>query len=251
MEMFDTRPPETLNQDKCVVCHEIGHAVTWFSYGEAIGPLLFQRIIRTDGRDQLLAKVTCWPRNGDEQALLTKEYAEPWAERKLAGDIAARLAHGNIPTDQITAEGIVFRPSSSVPAIINQLPEEHDLKMVLKLARNNAHDQWLAWVAARFQRAAGVVNENWHRIESIAMHLQTKLPERVGRRCIQGTDLIALMAKAGVRSRKAPPVEIVFNDNVGSFCVRARRFYWSLGRSGTVNIYVDSSSGNCNENQLL
>ena len=237
MHIFDTNPPETLNQDRCVVRHEVGHAVTWFSFGEAIGPMFLWRVA---GGDQLLAKVACWPRNGDKKALFNKDYGEPWAERLLAGDVSGRLAHGGIPTDRISADGIILSEVSTIHDIINQLPERHDLNKVLQLAHNHAHDQWQVWVAARLQRAAVIANENWHRIESIAKQLEHQFPLQGGRVYIQGTDLIALMNKAGVQSRKNRAVEIIYTNNVGNFGVQARRFYRSLGCHGTVSLDRDA-----------
>ena len=237
MDVFDTNPPETLNRDRCVVRHEVGHAVTWFSFGEAIGPMF---LCRKTGSDQLLAKVACWPRNGDREALLNKDYAEPWAERLLAGDIAGRLAHGGISTNRISADGVILNAVYTVHDIIKQFPENHDVKMVLMLAHNTAREEWQMWVAARLERAAKVANENWHRIESIAKQLEHKLPLQGNPVCIQGTDLIALMNKAGVQSRKNHAIEIVYTNNVGNYGVKARRFYRYLGSHGTVSLYVDA-----------
>ena len=141
MDIFDTNPPAALNKDIPVLCHEIGHAVTWFSFGEAIGPLKLRRDSTTN---QLKASVVLWPRDGNLQSLNSHEYAEPLAERLLAGDSAARKKL-SLMTDNISIDGVTIDAITNIYGIIKQLDIEHDASKVLQLAYNAAHSNWHSW----------------------------------------------------------------------------------------------------------
>jgi hypothetical protein len=92
------------------MCHELSHIVFWFRSGEGIGPLT----IRRDTDCCFSSSSVLWPRNGDQRRLDLREYAEPLAERVLAGESGSRTAVG-MRTDQICSDGILATPSPAFP----------------------------------------------------------------------------------------------------------------------------------------
>jgi len=238
--IFDGFEYPEFNQDRPVLRHELGHAVTWFRFGEGIGRLKCCR----DSDEQLRAGVSLWPRTGGLEKLISREYAQQYAERLLAGELAARRARRK-RTDQICSKGLPV--DSSIDCLAGTLqalnPEsdlaKEDIVKVLKLAINHAQLNWRAWMAERLSCADAVVGRNWAAIERIAQRLEGKLP-RAGKSYVwPGTDVIAEMRRDGVRSEKHPAIEIIFNGQSGGFLTRLRRFVREMGRNGIVCRYVD------------
>jgi hypothetical protein len=215
--IFDSVQHRELNGDWPVLCHELGHAVTWFRFGEGIGRL---KCCRPD--ICLKSAVALWPRtDGLEKLWSSPEYAKPYAERLLAGEIAARRALGNIRTDQICSKGLPV--NSGIDCLAKTIAHtnptsdlaKEDVYKVLTLAINNAQSDWCAWVGARLSCAGAVVNRHWAAFEQIARKLEPKLPE-VGQSCVwEGIELMAEMERCGINSGKFPAVAIVYSQDEG------------------------------------
>jgi len=239
--MFDTCQHGEFNDDWPVLCHELGHAVIWFHLGEGIGRLKCCR----DTTSQLRAGVALWPRTGGLEDLLSPEHAASYAERLLAGELAARRALGNLRTTQICSKGLpVHGGVDYLTQTLNGLDQDADLAKeditkVLTLAINNAQRNWRQWIGDRLNRSEAMVAQNWSAIDGIARCLRRKLPAVGKSRVWPGTDLIAEMQRSGVPSDKLPAVEIVFSGESGGFLTRLRRFVRETGRNGTVCRYVD------------
>ncbi len=178
MSLFDQSEYTEFNGDHVVLCHEIGHVVVWFHFGEAIGPLKWRR----NSGGLLMPSVALWPRScGIERLYLSPDYAKPYAERLLAGEITARRVLG-MRTDQICSKGLpVERMSNYLASELAQITEtedfvNEDIVKVLKLAFNNAQSGWRAWVAERLGQANSLVDENWTAIKRMAQKLKRRLP---------------------------------------------------------------------------
>jgi hypothetical protein len=219
MEIFDTNPPESLNSDRAVICHEVGHAVTWFSLGEAVGSL---KMLRRASRNQLTASVILWPRNGNYDTLFSKEYAKPWAERLLSGDLATRMELG-LETNKISTDAVMIDANSSIHDVIGQLDVKHDVSKVLQLAHNAARSNWHSWLMERLANAKQILAENWAAMTAIARSIEHLRPQAGASACLPGTTLITMMRQKRVLSAKTPAIEIVYKGSIGNAKTIARR----------------------------
>jgi hypothetical protein len=240
MPLFDVSLHSEFDRPNVVIRHELGHAVTWFHFGEAIGRLKCCR--RADG--QLLPRVALWPRANNIEKLKSPEYAEPLVERLLAGEISARRTL-KMRTDQICSRNLpVTGDSNHLAYVLNQIDDNDDLAKedivkVLTLALNNAQQDWRAWITERMIRANELVDQNWTAIDQIALKLEARLPAAGKSRIWTGGELIARMSRYGVHSRKNPAVEIVYNDNHGGLLTRMKRFLQEMGPRGIICRYED------------
>lgn len=239
--LFDHSEYPELNKDFAILRHELGHAVTWFHFGEGIGRL---NCCRCPDK-QLNAGVALWPREGQYELLWkSPKYAKPYAERLLAGEIAARRAPG-MTTSKICSKGLPVDSDTCVLA--NTLARidpncdlaKEDIFKVLTLAINHAQSGWREWVGERLTRASAVVEQYGTAIDQIARKLERHLPTAGKSRIWPGFQIISEMRRCGVQSDKQPPVEIVFNGQRGNFLTRLRRFMQEMGRNGIVCRYVD------------
>lgn len=242
MSLFDCSQYIEFNNDRVVLSHELGHVVTWLHLGEGIGRLKCCR--RAD--NQLMPHVALWPRKDEFEKLFSPEYAQPFAERLLAGEIAARHAL-NMRTDQICSKGLpVDSTCDNLACVLRQINDtggdlaKEDVVKVLTLALQNAPSDWRTWIADRFNRANAVVHENWGAIHQIAQKLESRLPAVGKSRVWTGGEIIACLERCGVFSGKRPAVEIVFNDQPGGFLTKLRRFLQEMGPNGIICRYVDN-----------
>jgi hypothetical protein len=171
MCLFDSSQHPEFGEGWVVLRHELGHIVVWFRCGEAIGPLTIQRY----PNGSLRAGSVLWPRKGDRTRLVLREYAEPLAERLLAGESAARKALGT-RTDQICTDGIQVDTNSHLPNILNQMDERTDIGNVLFIPQQHSIPNWYQWVEARLKNADSVVDAHWTAIDQIARCLEPLLP---------------------------------------------------------------------------
>lgn len=200
--LFDPEKVD-FNDDYVVLCHELGHVVTWFLYGEEIGPIQCRRCA-----DNLIeARLILPPNKKLKELLNTPEYAEKFAERLLAGEIAARHAFGK-RTDQICSKGLpVDDGTEQLAQTIDQTDPnsnlaKEDIFKVLNLAINHGQSDWYAWIGERMSCAGEVVNQNWAAIDQIARRLEPSLPTVGKSHCWMKDELHVEMKKCGVLSGK-------------------------------------------------
>jgi len=199
--LFDPENIDDFNADYVVLCHELGHVITWFCYGEEIGCLKCCRCT-----DNLIeARVTLPPNAKLDELLHTPKYAMKFAERLLAGEISARHALGK-RTDQICSKGLPVGdgPDQLAKAIAQTNPNSNlakeDVFKVLQFAINHGQSGWYAWIVERMSRARDVVNQNWAAIDQIARRLEPRLPA-IGKTQVWTKDeLLAEMKKCGIHS---------------------------------------------------
>ena len=117
MNLFADSQPQDFDRDDVIVCHELGHTVTWFSYGREIGAIRFERSIRGN-----LSKAGA--ANVNPPSLACKQDAEQFAERLLAGRSAARRKLGNITRDQISTMNIEVTPNTNIRALVHVVNTE-------------------------------------------------------------------------------------------------------------------------------
>jgi hypothetical protein len=237
MELFDDISHSEFRAGKVALRHELGHVLVWFQHGEAIGPIGFER--NFEGK-LVKAHAVLWPRDGNRQWMESSSYAERLAERWLAGEAAARRAL-NLRTDQIGTEYVPIDADSDIPRVLHQMSEDEDVARVLYLAHRTTGPGWYTWIKERLARVADVLDGNWPAIEELAKRLERDLPKRGEKTRIHGTDLIAYLKKKRVRSLTEPAVEIVYQQDVGDWWIRLKRFYRSLpGDKATTCLYVNA-----------
>lgn len=232
--VFDPSPPETLNRLPCVLFHEIGHALVWFASGEAVGTIRLKAL----GEPSTWAgSCPAWPRVDGPESLADPSFWSLRAERALAGDIAGRKRHGNLPLEVISADGLRSSGTLTPDAIISMLPDGHDLRKAVELSRKAVDVKWLDWLNERHRTALSIVEEYWDEICARAVKIEKGLPKDAISHRIYGTDVIDLFRKAHVPCAKSPPVEVVYNDDQGPFWVKLRRFVRKFGENGVLNRY--------------
>ncbi|MEI7728105.1 MAG: hypothetical protein WCO56_00925 [Verrucomicrobiota bacterium] len=112
MNLFADCRPQEFDRDDVMVYHELGHMVTWFSYGREIGAISFKR-----SREGRLSEAKA--ANVNPPSLACKQDAEQFAERILAGESAARRKLGNITRDQISTMEIEITPNTNILALVH------------------------------------------------------------------------------------------------------------------------------------
>ncbi len=192
--MFDPVSYREFNQDDPVLCHELGHAVVWFSHGEVIGPIRFYR----SPVDNLLEPRAGFgtPRNLDEP-----NYAEHLAERWLAGQSAARR-NLNIRRDRSSTKGSRVTRDSDLDALLRQMDEREDFARVLWVAHEKAGANWYAWIATRLTQAVAIIDENWCAIDRTANALKPQLPVAGTEISFREADLTTRFHQEGVRRNR-------------------------------------------------
>jgi hypothetical protein len=201
--------------------------LTWFRLGEGIGRLKCCR--RAD--NQLVPHVELWPRTDEFEKLLSSPvYAQPYAERLLAGENAARRALGK-RTDQICSKGLpVDGETKHLACVLAPIMDgegdlaKEDIVKVLALALNNAQSDWRAWIGERLSRVEAVVHQNWAAIDRLARSLEPHLPAAGKCYVWGGVDLVGGMEHCGVHSGTQPAVEIVFRGQGERLLTKLRRF---------------------------
>jgi len=205
--VFDSERVD-FTDDYVVLCHELGHVITWFCYGEEIGPLECRRC--TD--NLIKAQVTLPPNAKLKELLNTPKYAKKFAERLLAGEIAARLSIGK-RTDRVCSKGLpVGDGTEQLAKTIAQTNPNSDLAKedifkVLQLAINQGQSGWYAWIVERMNNAGEVVNQNWVAIDQIARRLEPSLPAIGESKVWTKDELLAEMKKCGVHAGKPVATE--------------------------------------------
>jgi hypothetical protein len=196
-----------LNGDWQVLCHEIGHAVVWFYFKGAIGPLSMPTNSTTD----VEPGVCLAPRDGKTKTQWSRKYAESYAIRLLAGDIAARLAVDpgiGLSNERITAQDVFIRDSQD-RCVLPKRPNPHnDLGKVLLITEKHCIKQFEAWVSTRFSEARILVLDMWPTIQQIASTVQQRLGAGA-ERTFPGRDLIAVMQAHGIGSHSEIAIELI------------------------------------------
>ena len=207
--IFDPRKID-FNNDHVVLCHELGHVVTWFCYGQEIGSIDCRRCT-----DNLIEAGLILPPNDKLGELLCEpKYAKQFAERLLAGEITARHALGNIRTDQVCSKGLPVRADTDhlAKTIVDQTNRnsnlaKEDVFKAIHLAINHAQSGWYAWIVERMNNAGEVVNQNWVAIDQIARRLEPSLPAIGESKVWTKDELLAEMKKCGVHAGKPVATE--------------------------------------------
>jgi hypothetical protein len=240
MPLFDTARHRELEVGPVVLRHELGHIVVWFWRGEAIGPLTISRY--PDG--SVGASSVLWPRCGDRRLLNSRKYAEPLAERLIAGESAARKAVGTLPKDQICTGGVIIDAKSCLPDILNQMDERSDIGNLLFIPQAHSIANWYDWVAVRLKNAVSIVDAHWAAIDQIARWLEPNLPQPGRETAMPGIDLIDLLRGCGVEPGRKPAVEVADKDVKAASKTRWKRVRRFFGCGGwTICRYVNGPIG--------
>ena len=115
--LFDPATHDEFNDDPVVVCHEAGHAVIWFSFGEKIDSIVFRRTL-----NGLIgtARISC---HALEPAQ-TKSNAKFYVERLLAGESAGRQILPDIPKDRICSFGVSIKATDKYQDVVLRLKQK-------------------------------------------------------------------------------------------------------------------------------
>ena len=201
MNLFDHIRPREFNRDDVVVCHELGHTVTWFSYGRTVGAMRFTR----SSEDGLLEGRAAFV---NPPSLACRTDAEHLAERRLAGDSAARRRL-NMRRDQISTVDVVVTRDTDIPALLRVANTNDDAMWAIwaayETARPNWYEPWLVrlgaepmwhrWLRVRLDQAISIVDTNWDGIERIAQVLIPRLPAPGHELNITAAELIPLLER--------------------------------------------------------
>ena len=201
MNLFDHIRPREFNRDDVVVCHELGHTITWFSYGRTIGAMRFTR----SSEDGLLGGGATFV---NPSSLACRTDAEHLAERRLAGDSATRRRL-NMRRDQISTVGVAVTRDTNIPALLRVANTNDDAMGAIwaayetakpnwyepLLVRLGAEPKWYKWLRVRLDQARSIVDTNWEAIERIAQVLIPRLPDPGHSLNITAAELILLLER--------------------------------------------------------
>ena len=205
LSLFDRSKHTEFNQDYVVLCHELGHIITWLCYGEEIISLTCKR---SDTDNLLEPHVKLRPPNDQKELLDSPNYVKQYAEHLLAGEISARRACGKL-TIQICSKGLpVGADSKQLRCFLQQKIDEkasvtnEDIFKVLCLAFKNAKSDWYAWIGERMKCAGAIVDQNWAAIDQIARRLEPSLPATGKSHVWTKDELIAEIMSCGINLEK-------------------------------------------------
>lgn len=202
--LFDPIIPRSFKDDAVVVCHEAGHAVTWFCMGEKIDFIEF-----TCTLDGLKGRTRCSchvPRTAE-----TEGNARYFAERLLAGESASRLVFPDTPKDRICSFGVDADMIENVDDVLGKLyeyqrrngcsaEENLDVTQVVGLARKHAGALWHEWVAERLKGARAWVDANGAAIDALVIWLGPQIPTEINvPKIVHGKAIIEILRASGVR----------------------------------------------------
>lgn len=189
--MFEPIPYPDFDRDDVAICHELGHAVTWFGYGEPIGPMTISRCpVFKVLKPRMALDIT--------KDIHSNDYAEHLAEHWLAGESAARKAL-NMRRNRISTKQFLVNSQSDIPALLRRMDEKEDFARVLWAAHEKAKAGWYVWVRERLHQATAIVDRNWGAIQRTAVTLQPRLPLAGQEIIISDTELITLLRQEGVK----------------------------------------------------
>lgn len=189
MSLFTQIRPTAFNRDDVVLCHELGHTLTWLNFGRPIGPITFHR----SPRDGLLEGGAAL---NPPQSLACPTDAEHLAERLLAGESAARRKL-NLTRNEISTLGIPVAAHTDIPALLRAANPKDDAFRAIWVAYETAKSDWYEWLHARLNRAIAIVDKNWGTIESLAQSMRLRLPATGQKTSFTDAEVMVLVGQHG------------------------------------------------------
>ena len=239
MCLFDHQSHTEFNPDRVVVIHELGHAVTWFSYGEGVGRMKFTR-----GQDGLLCAKTLLEFRDLNSHASDQQAACYAVERMLGGESAARRAVG-FRRDQICSDRIPITSDNDLRRLLrNRIYDNRksDFFNVLRLTASCDPPDWHTWLQERLVNAQRAVDANWEPIVKIARKIVKRLPKNTRRNYYcWGTNLIASLQGAGVSTRLRPALEILEQGEIGGLWTNLKRFRRRFGKKRIVSRFMQTA----------
>ncbi len=138
MNLFTHVRPEGFNRDDVVVRHELGHTVTWYSFGRDVCHIRFKR-------SPIDARLQGGAANVNPPSFAHLKDAKEFVERMLAGESAARRSLGE-SRDQISTMPVEVKPETNIPALVRVVDSKNRVvqKMYYEYLRQNP--DWFATV---------------------------------------------------------------------------------------------------------
>jgi len=222
--LFDAYQDAENGDERAILCHELGHAVAWFSFEGAVGSIKMEHEAIETGVE---ADILLLPRDGRKVTEETEAYRIPCTVRLLAGDVAYRREMGK-REGMISLRGFCNRDGDTPEEILQKLERDHrtddDLYKILNKALQAAPLEPEEWLTVRLQEAITCVNTNWEAITAIADRLGERAP-MVGQEIwVPGTNLIWWMKSAGVRPGKSPALELLHSGDATNCNIEMLRF---------------------------
>jgi hypothetical protein len=190
--MFEDISYPDFNRDDVAICHEIGHLVVWFLYGEPVDKMTIRRSAMDGALEPHVAL-------GITKDLLCDDYAERLAERWLAGESAARKVL-NMRRNRISTKTFLVTSQSDLPALLSHMDDREDFARVLWAAHKKATEGWYVWIRERLNQANTMVDTHWGVIQRIAASLQPRLPAAGQEVIISEAELTTVLRHEGITS---------------------------------------------------
>jgi hypothetical protein len=215
MILFDPYPQIETGDELAILCHEIGHAIAWFSHCGVVGAICLEWAPEESG---LEADILLLPRSGRKSDQNVPENYAPMAVRLLAGDVAYRMML-NKEGGQISIRGYLpntrFSGLEDVAVRLGRDGrQDEDIVRAIEIALQASPADPAGWLTERLSEACAILNRYWSAVMAIAKRLEGRMPTQGQKMCIPGTSLITWLVEMGVEPGKRPPVEIVHADDV-------------------------------------